>query len=137
MSAAGTCWSATTRKRAPRCSRICALPVPHLSAREAFLYLLPFTTLYVSAWHLGSLLFDLINRAFPDPADSDYLRTRLWDSIRWSMASVIIAFPVFLYVARYLGLEVAPSPVGAAQPRKGRLRSRQHPRREPALRNPT
>ena len=91
-------------------------PRPYLSAREAFLYLLLFTTLSVSAWHLGSLLFDLINRAFPDPADSDYLRTRLWDSIRWSMASVIIAFPVFLYVARYLGLEVARSPVKRLSP---------------------
>ena len=49
------------------------VPVPrpraYLSAREAFLYLVLFATLYLTAWHLGSLLFDLINRAFPDPAD--------------------------------------------------------------------
>src|SRR5688572_8696626 len=49
-----------------------AVPVPKprasLSAREAFLYLVLFSTLYFAAWNLGSLLFDLINRAWPDPA---------------------------------------------------------------------
>src|SRR3569833_544525 len=40
-------------------------PRPQLSAREAFLYLLLFTSLYLSSYHLGSLMFDLINRAGP------------------------------------------------------------------------
>ena len=86
-------------------------PRPYLSAREAFLYLVLFATLYVAAWNLGSLLFDLINRAFPDPADNAYQSNRLAESIRWATSSVIIAFPVFLYVARYLGRELARSPV--------------------------
>jgi len=43
-------------------------PRPYLSAREAFLYLVMFTTLYLSAYHLGALLFELINRRFPDPS---------------------------------------------------------------------
>ena len=42
---------------------------PYLSAREAFMYLVLFGTLYTSAYNLGSLLFDLINLRFPDPAD--------------------------------------------------------------------
>lgn len=42
-------------------------PKPYLSAREAFIYLILFTTLYISAFSLGSLLFELINRAFPTP----------------------------------------------------------------------
>jgi hypothetical protein len=86
-------------------------PKPYLSAREAFLYLVLFSTLYYSAWNLGSLLFDLINRAFPDPADQAYTTIRIADSIRWSTASVIIAFPVFLFVARYLAKELASNPV--------------------------
>ncbi len=44
-------------------------PRPYLDAREAFIYLVLFSTLYVSAYHLGSLLFDIINAALPDPAD--------------------------------------------------------------------
>src|SRR5262252_5691832 len=41
-------------------------PKPLLSAREAFLYLVLFSTLYVTAWNVGSLLFEMIDRAFPD-----------------------------------------------------------------------
>src|SRR5262249_31669413 len=46
-------------------------PRPSLSAREAFMYLLLFTTLYIVAFNLGSLTFQFINRAFPDPASPD------------------------------------------------------------------
>src|SRR5690606_3759510 len=75
-------------------------PRPYLSAREAFLYLLMFATLYLSAWHVGSLLFDLINLAFPDPADADFARAMRASSMRWSIAGLVIAFPVFVLVAR-------------------------------------
>lgn len=85
-------------------------PRPYLSAREAFLYLVLFATLYLTAYHLGSLLFDLINRAFPDPAMTEFGR-QVGRSMRWSIASVIIAFPVFVYVARHLGRELANNPV--------------------------
>jgi hypothetical protein len=86
-------------------------PRPYLSAREAFLYLVMFATLDLATWHLGDLLFDLINHAFPDPADQRTYGLLPGDSIRWSIASVIVAFPVFLFVARYLGRELAESPV--------------------------
>jgi hypothetical protein len=86
-------------------------PRPYLSAREAFQYLLLFAMLYVSAYHLGSLLFDLVNHAWPDPADGAYAAGRLGDSMRFSVASLVIAFPVFLFVARRLGLELARNPV--------------------------
>ena len=86
-------------------------PRPYLSPREAFLYLVLFATLYVSAYHLGSLLFDLIVRAFPDPADPAYTVRNLGHSMRWSVASLVIAFPVFLFVARHLGRELARNPV--------------------------
>lgn len=85
-------------------------PRPYLSAREAFFYLLLFATLYLSAWHVGSLLFKLIEHAFPDPADSAYAIVRLGASMRWSIASVVIAFPVFVLLSRHLSLELARSP---------------------------
>lgn len=86
-------------------------PRPYLSAREAFLYLVLFATLYVSAYHLGSLLFDLLNRALPDPADAGYAFANAGSSMRWSVASLLVAFPVFLFVARLLGRELARNPV--------------------------
>ena len=45
-------------------------PQPYLSARDAFVYLLLFTALYLSAFSLGQLLFELINYTFPDPSYS-------------------------------------------------------------------
>lgn len=86
-------------------------PRPYLSAREAFLYLVLFATLYLTAWHLGSLLFDLVNRAFPDPADPAYMWSAGARSMRWSVASLVIAFPVFVFVARHLSHELRRNPV--------------------------
>lgn len=85
-------------------------PRPYLSAREAFLYLVLFATLYLSAYQLGSLLFDLINHFMPDAADPAYAVRSVAHSMRWSVASLVIAFPVFLFVARHLGQDMARSP---------------------------
>jgi hypothetical protein len=76
-------------------------PRPHLSAREAFMYLVLFSTLYVSAYHLGSLAFRIIERAFPDAAASDFAYgTDYWRrSVRWSVSSLVVAFPIFLYMS--------------------------------------
>jgi len=85
-------------------------PRPSLSAREAFLYLVMFATLYDSAFHLGSLLFDFINQAFPDAAEHSYTGG-MWDQMRWSVSSLVIAFPLFLFVASRLARELAQAPI--------------------------
>jgi hypothetical protein len=90
-------------------------PRPQLSAREAFLYLLLFTTLYLSSYHLGSLLFDLINRAYPDAVERTYGRS-LGDSMRWSVSYLIITFPTFVFIARYIARDVAKRPVKRLSP---------------------
>ena len=94
------------------------VPVPRprasLSAREAFEYLVLFATLYFSAWHLGSLLFDLINHAFPDPAMNT--RWSFHDSMRFSTASVLIAFPVFAWMAGRVSRAVAREPIMRLSP---------------------
>lgn len=83
-------------------------PAPYLSAREAFLYVVMFSALYLSAYHLGSLVFELINRAFPDPAAvHQYAEVIAFNSIRWSIASIVVAFPVFGFVASLIGRELA------------------------------
>jgi len=81
------------------------IPVPrpraNLSARDAFLYLLLFGTLYVSAYNFGSLLFQLIDRVFPDPAARNPAQSLAYASaqIRWAISSLIVAVPVFLFVS--------------------------------------
>ena len=73
-------------------------PKPYLSAREAFLYLLLFSMLYFSAYNFGVLVFEYINRAFPDAAElanATYTRA----SIRWALSSLAVSFPVFMYLS--------------------------------------
>jgi hypothetical protein len=85
---------------------------PYLSARDAFVYLVLFGTLYTSAYNLGSLIFDFINLAFPDAAArtfenyDQFVRGR----IRWSVASLVVSAPVFLYLSWLTGREIGRDP---------------------------
>jgi hypothetical protein len=93
------------------------VPKPRLSlsARDAFLYLVMFSTLYFGTWNLGSLLFNFIDRAFPDPAIrgfGGYLDMQQ----RWSTAAVIIAFPVFFFMARIIGRQIQRNPFKRLSP---------------------
>ena len=81
-------------------------PAPYLSAREAFMYVLMFATLYLSAYHFCSLTFELINQAFPDAAAEGLRQIYSMAAIRWSLASVIVTFPVFLYMAWLASLDI-------------------------------
>ncbi len=74
---------------------------PYLSAREAFMYLVLFSTLYVSTYNLGSLIFEFINRALPDPASPGFVENVEYSrrTIRWAVSSLIVAFPVFIYTS--------------------------------------
>jgi hypothetical protein len=81
------------------------LPVPYhrpyLSAKEAYLYMVMFLMLYFSAISFGVLLFQFINRWYPDPVmPLDFESARV--TIRWNTATLVIAFPVFLYVRSVL-----------------------------------
>lgn len=87
-------------------------PRPSLTAREAFLYLVMFSTLYFSAWNLGSLLFSFIDRMYPEDNRGYYL----FDVQRWSTAAVIIGFPVFLLLARYINKQVELNPFKRLSP---------------------
>jgi hypothetical protein len=76
-------------------------PKPYLSAREAFVYLVLFSTLYVSAFSLGNLCFELISRAFPDPSiDPAFAVERSRAAIRWAISLLVVTFPVFAVVTR-------------------------------------
>ena len=72
-------------------------PRPSLSAREAFEYLVLFGTLYMSVFSLGTLLFQFIDLAFPDPLWSQGRIDAIPDIIRRSIAALVVATPIFLY----------------------------------------
>jgi Domain of unknown function (DUF5671) len=83
--------------------------VPTVSLREAFTYVLMFATLFVTAYSLGDLLFSMINRAFPDPAESG-VRESILLQIRWSLSCLIVAFPIFLWMAWLIARLVGADP---------------------------
>ena len=88
-------------------------PRPYLSAREAFLYLVMFATLYTSALALGGMLFAFIERAFPDvarPATDESFRS----AVRWSLANLLVAFPVFAALAVSTERAIARDPARRA-----------------------
>lgn len=89
-------------------------PRPYVTAGEAFMYVVMFTALYLSAYNLGSLLFDLVNRAFPDPIDRPEMQQFTYAAIRWSVSSLIVAFPVFLYVAWRIARSIRLDPTKRA-----------------------
>jgi hypothetical protein len=75
---------------------------PYVSAREAFLFLVMFLALYVTSVSFGTLVFQFVNLALPDPLSSTNALEQCLEAIRWSTASVIVSFPVFMFVARKL-----------------------------------
>lgn len=93
-------------------------PKPYLSAREVFLYLIMFAALYACAYHLGSLAFAFIDRAFPDPLRARYAGD-FAAIIRWDVSALIVAFPVFLFTFRLITGAIARDPSKrGSRPRK-------------------
>ena len=86
-----------------------------MSARDAFLYLILFTTLYFSSYNLGSLIFEFIDKALPDPTVRTYQMFG-WDSMRWSASALIVAFPTFLFLSYYIGKDLTRNPVKRLSP---------------------
>ncbi len=69
-------------------------------AREAFLYLLQFLALYVSAVSLGTLLFQFVNRWLPDGFETYGGYDPTLQAIRFSVSALIVTFPLFLWMSR-------------------------------------
>lgn len=84
-------------------------PRPMVSAREAFTYALMFLTLAVSAWHLTSLSFSLIDLWLPEPDGYD-MRYYAYDSMRWSVATLVIFLPAFLWLNRRIQRQTRSDP---------------------------
>ena len=68
------------------------------------------------AWHLGSLLFDLINYWLPDAATDgiDGSAATLARTIRWSVSMLMVATPVWLYLTSFVAREAQREPVKRA-----------------------
>jgi hypothetical protein len=77
-------------------------PVISPSARESFLYLLLFTTLYMTTSGLGTILYQLINLALPDKLAGEYAATSALESLRWGVSMLIVFLPCYLLLDRMI-----------------------------------
>jgi hypothetical protein len=103
-----------------------AIPVParkpYLSAREAFLYLVLFTCLYVSAFNFGSLLFYFIEQWFPDAALNGYYSSVGDESaLRFSISALVVSFPLYLWLSSLMQRAIAEEPEKKASRVRGWL----------------
>jgi len=76
--------------------------------KDFFLYLAAIVTLYVSTASILRLLFEIINLLFPDLLTT--FRDPYSTSIRLSIASLVIIFPVYLLISWYLGRNLKAEP---------------------------
>ncbi len=94
-------------------------PRPYLSAREVFHYLVLFAALYATAFNVGSLAFDAINRTFPDPLTDGAYPWVNSSGIRWNIATLIVSFPLFVFMFRIVNEAIRKDPTKRdSKPRK-------------------
>lgn len=73
------------------------------SPKDVFLHLLAIVALYTSAVSFLVLAFQYINILFPDVLqDGSYALTGSYSAIRWSIATLVIVFPVYLLASWFL-----------------------------------
>ncbi|MGI3186213.1 DUF5671 domain-containing protein [Nioella aestuarii] len=79
-------------------------PVPrprrYLASRDAFLYALMFLALGLTAGHLISLLFAMIDLRVPQYGQTYYRVLAVEGQIRWALSVLVLAMPLFLWLMR-------------------------------------
>lgn len=85
--------------------------------KDVFLHLLLILFLYAVVFHFGTLLFQMIDMAFPDLLHGDYGR---WAraGLRWPLATLTVIFPLYVWLTVFLQRDIK------AHPGKRELKSR-------------
>ena len=82
--------------------------------RDTFIHLLAIITLVVVAVGFGMAVFNYIDFYFPDPVATGYHNGRMLSSYEWpirqAMAMLIVVFPVFFWVSRFLEKDIDKYP---------------------------
>lgn len=91
------------------------VPVPrprsYGSAREAFLYIVYFSLLGLIAGNTGGLAFSFIDHQLTDRLATDpYAGAFAATGMRWSVASLLVGFPIFLFLGARLAAKKRQDP---------------------------
>jgi hypothetical protein len=78
------------------------VPRPQLTARDVFMYAVLFTALTYTAIYLIALVHAILDLRMPDPADLPYVEFSATERMRWAIAALLVAAPVYLLMSRYV-----------------------------------
>jgi len=98
-----------------RYESLSGVPVPHgrritTPAKDAFLYLLSFSTLATWTISLGSICYSLIDDWIPDPLGHNTYGASLSYRISTELASLMVTFPLYMLVMRFILSETRQAP---------------------------
>lgn len=71
------------------------VPPPRFSAREAFVYCLLFSAMFVALWYFSALSFEIVDYLLPDPTETSFAMSFYDYAARWDISVLIVAFPIF------------------------------------------
>ena len=77
--------------------------------KDFFVFIGAMAALYASAVSLINLLFEIINASFPDPLNFSY--DNFSSGMRWSIASLIIVFPVYIFLSQFINKDLTLNPL--------------------------
>jgi hypothetical protein len=81
---------------------------PKTTPKDFFLNLGAMVALYGSVISLINLLFEIINRLFPD--NLNYFSYGYSSALRWAIAWLIVVFPVYVFISWYLSTDYRQLP---------------------------
>ncbi len=76
--------------------------------RDVFSHLLAIIFLYVNIFAFGSVVFSFIDLYIPDALQGYGSSTQ--DGLRWPLAVLVVVFPCYIWLARYLSKDVERNP---------------------------
>lgn len=79
-----------------------------ISPKDFFLHIAAAVTLYVSAGSFLALVFEIINKKFPD--NLDYYVDPYSGAIKLGIASLVILFPLFIWLTRLINNDIEAHP---------------------------
>ncbi len=83
---------------------------PKVGPKDFFLQLATLIALYMSVGSLLGLIFDIINKTYPDALNGAYYYDAYSSGLRFEIASLVIVFPLFCVLAWFIRKEFARFP---------------------------
>lgn len=77
--------------------------------KDFFVFIGSMVALYASAVSLLNLLFEIINASFPDALNFSY--DHFSAGMRWSIASLLIVFPLYIFLSWFINKDLAVNPL--------------------------